>query len=494
MKKRTNNLFIIGLTVLGMTLFCGCQKDIVFDHEMSQFELRSNAILIELVAPVGTSVDDEIYIFGAFNGLDEKTALTHLEWKLEKAQNSDKKWGIYLFPKDFVAGKTLKDGFSFVSKKAGGERDIKGQTVSHTSDVAVGSRVNIWAERWASYFSGGGDKVQHNGYVVYVLDESGYADLHLYMYGDVNDLNGAWPGMAPTGKETVNGTEYTYFDIGEDNNGLTETLIFNDNGAVQLKDYGPVTLNDNIFLHIYPDGTIEKISSSSTVEHDGAVVYVLDGIGWGMSTTLYMWGDVNNLNGGWPGMTVGGTAEIGEYTYLYYDMGAANDGLAEHLIFSNNGASQLKDYDDYVIGEDIYFYITLDGVTVIDDPENPGDVEWFNPTAAPKEEASLDLYFYNAADTLAPLYIYAWGASEVFGAWPGTSFAAMDSLAILGLPLLHTTLNGYVNDEWHLIVNNNTYQLEDYTVRAEQVSGELYLKVTDSIVSPLQITAQSRRK
>ena len=276
-----------GLTVIIMTVFFGCKsEDIIYDHELPQFEIRSNAILIELVAPVGTAVDDEIYIFGAFNGLDESNVTEHLQWKLEKAQESDKKWGIYLFPDDFVEGKSLAEGFSFVSKKAGGERNVNGLPVLHKDNPVVGTRTNIWADRWASYFSGADEEIQHNGYVVYVWDESGFDNLYLYMYGDVNDLNGGWPGMAPTGTETINDIEYTYFDIGEDNNGLSETLIFSNNGATQLKDYGPVVFNDNIFLHILADGTIEKVSESSMVEHDGAVVYVLDGKGWGMNTSL----------------------------------------------------------------------------------------------------------------------------------------------------------------------------------------------------------------
>lgn len=482
-------ILILAVAALAMV---ACQpKDIEFDHEAPQFEIRGNAVLIELIPPTGTAVDDDIYIFGPFNGLDENTALEHLEWKLEKAQASDKKWGIYLFPKDFAEGKTLADGFSFVSRKAGGERDINGKTVRHKLDAAVGTRTNVWADRWASYFSGEEQKIKHNGCVVYVWDESGFDNLYLYLYGEVNDLNGTWPGMAPTGTETVNGVDYVYFDMGEDNNGLSETLIFSDKGAKQLKDYGPVTFNDPIYLHILPDGSIEKVSSSSTLEHDGSVVYVLDGMGWGMATTLYMWGEVNDLNGGWPGMKVGGTAAFGDYVYLYFDMGAANDGITEHLIFSNNGSAKLPDYDDYRIGADIWLYISAGGVTVITDPANPGVDEWHDPTSGPKREAVIDLWFYDATDTLAPLYLYAWGASEIFGAWPGMPFTQMDSIDMIGLPLLHTAINGFVKDQWNLIVNNGTEgKLADYTVNADDSVNTCYLKVTDSIVTPLQIKAQ----
>lgn len=490
------NKFFFVLCTLPLCTFFSCKpQDITYDHEQPQFETRTNAILIEFIAPTGTAVDDELFIFGAFNGLDEEHAIEHLEWKLEKAQLSDKKWGIYLFPNDFVTGKTLLDGFSFVSKKAGGERDINGRPVTHTLDVSLGTRTNVWADRWAAYFSGEGERITHDGYVVYVWDESGFEDLCLYMYGDVNDLNGGWPGMRPTGTETVNGTAFAYFDMGADNNGLTETLIFSDNGANQLADYGPVSFDgENLILHILADGSIEKMDGSSTTEHDGAVVYVLDGLNWGMATTLYMWGDVNNLNGGWPGMSVGGTASFGAYTYMYFDMGAANAGLNEHLIFSNNGASQLPDYDGYALDHDLYLYLGEGAVTQIEDPANPGDVVWYDPQVAPREEAVISLYLYNATDSIVPAALYAWGSAEALGAWPGRPLAQMDSVAVLGLPLLHTTISGHVGDTYHLIVNGKDtlgvdVQLPDYDLLAPEVTNEYYLKVSDTGVTPLEVKA-----
>ncbi len=502
--KKYNDIFRIVAALLTLTLLAGCNSEpVTYDHELPQFDTRDNAVLIELIAPSGTSVDDEIYIFGAFNGENEKTVTDKLEWKMEKAQYSDKKWGIYLFPDRFVSGKTLADGFSFVSVKAGGERDIQGQPVTHTLDASVGTRYNVWAERWAAYFSGEGQTVTHDGFVIYVLDESPFASLTLYMYGDVNDLNGTWPGMKPTGLENINGVEYTYFDMGSDNNGLTETLIFSDNGATQLGDYGPVTFaGDNIFLHISEEGSIDKIDPTGTVGHDGPVAYVLDGKNWGFNTTLYMWGDVNNLNGAWPGMSVGGTATFGQYTYLYFDLGAANVGLNESLIFSNNGATQLGDYPGndqmMTISEDIFFYIGPDGVQRIEDPENPGDLEWFNPVATPKEEALIDLYFYNGTDTLVISNLYAWGTSEIFGAWPGKAFSDMDTTDLLGLTLLHTTVNAFVGDAYHLIVNGkdtvgNDLQLKDYDLDVDQTALQQYLKITDAGVAPLQISALSRQ-
>ena len=474
-------------------LFASCQQEqIVFDHEQQQFATLENAILVELIAPIGTAVDEEIYIIGAFNGMDEKTVIGNVAWQLEKAELSDKKWGIYLFPGDFVNGKTLADGFSFVSKKSGLEYTIKGEPATHTLTANVGHMYNIWADRWASYFATDEEQVQHDGPVVYVLDESGFGQLNLYMWGDVNDLNGGWPGMAVTGTEKVNGMELKYFDIGADNEGLSETLIFSDNGSNQLADYGPVVLTSSepVYLHITAEGAIEELKVDNAIEHDGAAVYILDGMEWGMNTTLYMWGDVNDLNGGWPGMVVTGTEKIGNYTYMYFDMGAANTGLNENMIFSNNGSNQLADYA-YTIGENIYLYLTKDSIYTIADPANPGDVVWYDPQAKPKEEATLDLWIYNATDTLTPLNLYVWGSKEVFGGWPGAAVNTMDSVAILNLPLSHTQITGFVGDEYHLIFNNNAgAQLADYDIKVAEVTNELYIKVSDEGVTPLSIAAQ----
>ena len=318
--------------------------------------------------------------------------------------------------------------------------------------------------------------------------------------------------MTVTGTENVKGIDFVYFDMGEGNAGLSETLIFSDNGADQLSDYGPVTFSDEpLYLHILADGTIEKLNMDGKVGHDGPVVFVLDGKEWGMNTTLYMWGDVNDLNGGWPGMAVTGTQTFGNYTYLYFDLGEANKGLKESLILSNNGATQLGDYPGnnelWTIDKDLYLYMGADGVVVIEDPENPGDVVWYDPQAAPKEEATIDIYFYNAADSLMinpdttatdsvlPLYAYAWGSSEAFGAWPGKALASMDSTAILGMPLRHTQITGFVGDAFHLIINNNKgVQLKDYDLQATETKNEYYLKISDTGVSELSVMPKARRK
>ena len=67
-------------------LFIGCEQEpIVFEHEKPQFELKENAILLEVIVPAGTSAKDEIYIVGAFNGSDT-IHYVNADYLLEKAE------------------------------------------------------------------------------------------------------------------------------------------------------------------------------------------------------------------------------------------------------------------------------------------------------------------------------------------------------------------------------------------------------------------------
>ena len=198
---KTRNIYSLIVALLAVTSVmtsCSKDEDIIFDHERQQFETRADRILLEFIAPYGTAVDDEIYIMGAFNG--DSASMGKEEWKLMKAPGSDIKWGIYLDPSTFVSGKTLADGFRFYSATQGSEFTVKGELACHNDNPGLGTFTNVWGERWESYYwSGDGPEIEHDGYVVYVLDETGWTNLNLYMWGDVNDLNGGWPGMTPTG-------------------------------------------------------------------------------------------------------------------------------------------------------------------------------------------------------------------------------------------------------------------------------------------------------
>ena len=444
MKKKIYSLFLTLLAVTGFMSSCSNKEDIVFDHERQQFETRADRILLEYIAPFGTTPKEEIYIVGEFNGGEE--AIGNPAYLLTKAEKSDVKWGIYLDPSTFVGGKTLSDGFAFYSKTQGKEYTINGEEAVHNDNPGVGTFTNIWGQRWEAYYWEGGEapEPEHDGFCVYVDDQTGWDALTLYMWGDINNLNGDWPGMQVTGTWNHDGITWKYFDFGEENTGLNENLIFNNGGAgAQLKDFN-FTIDRNIYLRITADG-VEEISPEPSVKHDGFAVFVYDETGWD-ALTLYMWGDVNNLNGDWPGMEVTGEQTINGVTYKYFDMGEGNTGLSENLIFSNAGSSQLSDFA-YTIDHDVYLHVTTSGVTEIDPSTfQPGGGGGDTPDPEPTVEKVI-IAVKNSVGYADP-HLYVWGDSEACGGWPG---AAPVKVTDNGWYLFELPANGTYN----LILNDN---------------------------------------
>ena len=444
MNKRLYSLLLAVLTLTGLMTGCKSNDDIVFDHERQQFETRADRILLEFIAPFGTTPNEEIYILGAFNG--EEEAIGKEEYKLMAAPTSTAKWGIYLDPSTFVSGKSLADGFYFYSVSQGKELDLNGELAHHTDNPGVGTFTNIWGQHWESYYWEGGEspEPEHDGFCVYVDDQTGWDALTLYMWGDVNDLNGGWPGMEVTGTWKHDGVTWKYFDFGEENAGLNENLIFNNaGGGSQLKDFN-FTIDRNIYLRITVDG-VEEISPEPAVKHDGYAVFVYDETGW-ETLNLYMWGDENNLNGEWPGMEVTGEQTVNGVTYKYFDMGEGNTGLGENLIFSNAGSSQLADFA-YTIDHDVYLHITTSGVTEIDPATfQPGDTPGPEPEPEPTVEKVI-IAVKNSVGYADP-HLYVWGDSEACGEWPG---AAPVKTTDNGWCLFEVPANG----TFHPILNDN---------------------------------------
>lgn len=365
--------YILNLFLLALTLLAGaCSKEeITFDSELPRFELRPGYQLLEVIVPWGTFADDEIYIIGEFNG-GEENAVGDPRWLLQKAPDTDAKWGIYINPADYINGKTLADGYTFYNVQQGIERTLDNEPVLHHDVPAVGERINVILYRWADYFNVDEPvdpgEVEHDGYVIYVVDNSGYDDLAMYAWGDAEAFGG-WPGMTPTGDITIEGVKYKYFDTGAANEGLNLNLIFNNNGGgQQLADYN-VTLNQDFYLELTPDGVVE-FDPSSVVEHDGYTIYVHNLSGWD-ELYLYMWGDVNDLNGAWPGMAPTGTQKVNGVEYTYFDLGADNcdQGLTEHIILNNGNGKQIDDVVVFALDRDVYVELKSNSATEIDPAE-----------------------------------------------------------------------------------------------------------------------------
>ena len=434
------------LALMGLVSSCSDKDDIVFDHERQQFETRADRILLEFIAPFGTTADEEIYIVGAFNG--DSAAIGNEMWLAQKAPKSDVKWGIYLDPNTFETGKNLANGFRFYSVTQGMEYTIGGELAQHMDNPGVGTFTNIWGQRWESYYRSGSDEeeeeVDHDGFVVYVDDQTGWDDLTLYMWGDVNDLNGGWPGMSVTGTVKKGGITWKYFDMGDANTGLAENLIFNNGGnGVQLADFA-FTIDRDIYLRVTAEG-VEEVELEPTVKHDGFALFILNESSQ-TDLALYAWGDAEAF-GGWPGMPATGTQTINGLTYTYFDLGESNTGLNLNLIPNNNGGGVQWEGGDlnFTIDHDIYLRIFDGGYEVISkDYQGGGNTP--GPDPQPVGETVI-IAVKNSVGFANP-HLYVWGDSEACGEWPG---AAPKATTANGWCLFELPAGGTFN----LILNDN---------------------------------------
>ncbi|MCD7970215.1 MAG: starch-binding protein [Alistipes sp.] len=369
MKRIINLLLLLPVMV---TMF-GCNDDeIVFDHELPQFEIRDNAILLEVILPSGSQATDTYYILGEFNGGDD--AIGDATWQLQKAENNDMKWGIYLVPSTFINGKTLSDGYYFYSVAQGEERSVNNTAVLHKTDAGVGTRTNVWVDRWEAYFNSG-NETQKDYYTVYVDDQTTWNITHLYAWHDDvgGDIDGAWPGWAVSGT-TVNGSyTFKYFDIPEAFNGDVMNLIFNNDAGSQINGPQNYTNGRDLYLTVTDAGFTEIDPGDLEGPYYGYTIYADDQTGWS-TLNMYAWidgqGDADP-DAGWPGWEAHGTTEINGVTYTSFRPGEDLNGAAIYIIF-NDGSNELPSYG-ITLDKDYYFVVTSSSLTEVD-PWDDGPV------------------------------------------------------------------------------------------------------------------------
>lgn len=459
MKNKLLNILMILIPLMALTSSCK-KEEIVFDHEKPQFELRDDAILLEVIMPQGTATDDILYISGDFNGGDEM-AVGNAQWQLEKAAGSDVKWGIYLYPNTFINGKTLADGFHFVSEKQGVERDVFNKEVIHAANASLGTRTNIMVSRWEAYFKDPDQPKEHDGYAIFVIDETGWDALSIYAWGnDIPELFGLWPGAAPTGTEVKNGVTYKYFDTGATNAGLTYNLIFNNANTGAQFDGPAFTLDHDIYLKITSTGYEEV---GEIIKHDGYAIFLIDETGWD-AITMYAWGtDIPELLGAWPGVAPTGEQTINGVTYKYFDTGVANVGLTYNLILNNNDGGKQFDLAGVTLNRDYYFRVDGSKGAEID-PNNPNPEE---PVIPPVDPKTCKIYVTGSTGW-STINLYAWGADipELFGEWPGASVSGTEIIG--GVEFKYFQYNVSENT-YNLIFNDGSeLKLPDVAITANR--------------------------
>ena len=517
--------------------FMGCkQEELVFEYENIHFETRANAILLEVVVPSSTSPTDEIYVVGDF--CDNKISANNM---LVKHEETNIKFGIYLFPEDFVGGKTLADGFRFFNMKQGYEV-LRGSDL-RTLDAKVGERYILTLSRWAG-LEGEDEPIVPGEYE------------HLYVTGNIE--GSSWDPAAPIELEMV-GTdifraeltfteETSYFAFstakgewadfnanrwgGAANDLLVEgsvvTLVNEGEPCVTIAK-GTYVITVNMALKEVAIGegdwsgpTVEKFP---TIAHDGQdIVFVADKAGWG-AMTLYMWGDVNNLDrdggetAGWPGLVADGEFDFAGLHWYYFLMGAANNGKNENMIFNDNGAGNQANDANVTFADGIEYYYIVTGnkedAIKIDDPNtydfgggsssggNEGGSDTEDPEPVVPDSAMLTLYIIDATETLATgeqiLSVYAYGAFECFGGWPGSNIREWQKVMFFGQQMYAYTIPCLVGDNFNLIINNKagdlgTEQYDAIALTATSQQTIYYLSVTDTATSELVPTPMGLRK
>ena len=469
MKSILKSISLIGTAAL--LALAGCAKEeLVFDHEKPAFEVRDGKILIEAIVPTTTSDSDEIYIAGPFFSTDSATVFSNAALRLTHSTTIDAKWGVYLDPSSFQGGKSLADGFWFISKERGTERTVENGAARHTLDARTGQSYNVYVSKWTKDFggsqdTGGVELPEHDGVRVYIIDQTGWGAIALYQWGDVNDYGGGWPGAQVSGSTTISGVEYKYFEYGDDVVGLSQNLIFNNNGdGTQLPDYA-LTFAEGVkdyFLVVTADGVSEGQNPAETPgipEHDGVRVWAQDQTGWD-GLTLYQWGDVNDFGGGWPGAQVSGSETIAGVEYKYFEYGDDIVGLSQNLIFNNNGGgTQLADFaltfEEGV--KDYFFLVTAGGATLLD---GPGAVQPA-PEPEPVYYDGPKIYVRNESGWDGQLYAHYWGSTNT--EWPGQAFEqteSVDGVEYLVISTLRATAGQTVGIIFHSDVDDAVNRFE----------------------------------
>ena len=462
------------LPVLALAASCAKTEPVDFAHEQQAFKTLSDKILLEVIMPQASASTDEIYIVGAFNG--GEAAIGNASYLMTHSETITSKWGIYLDPAQFQGGKTLADGFTFYNVEQGYERSSRNEAVSHTLTIGAGQWANVYADKWEKYFlpvdpdEGKIVLPEHDGVRIYIIDQTGWDAIALYQWGDVNNLGGEWPGAPVSGTWTANGQEYKYFEYSDEIFGLSQNLIFNNNnGGTQLADYN-VTFAEGVqdyFFLVTADGVSEAPNPAEggavvIPDHDGVRVWVDDQTGWD-EIALYQWGDVNNFGGDWPGAQVAGSETLAGIEYKYFEYGDDIFGLAQNLIFNNNGGgTQLADYNiTFEEGvKDYFFQVTADGATLLDGPGGGGGSVDPGPGPEPQPEQPKEdvVVFVQDLSGWDELALYTWGdknvaGEDLCGGWPGIAPAGTQKVGTVVYKVFE--LKDALGRSENLIFNNN---------------------------------------
>ena len=422
------------LSVVSVFLAGGCEQEIIHEKVVEYideesyddfgFYRRSDMALLEVELPEKTLQDDDVYVAGPFNGGEE--AVGDNNFRLRKSSRMPVRYGVYVDPDAFLDGKTLADGYWFVSRKEGREVDAEGEEVIHRDAVEVAGRTVVSVASWETRFIPRDETIAHDGPVVYVKDNTGWDLLMLDVSGEAGAAR-----LEPGGRSNLLGGKWTWFDLGAAAEGKEADLVFG-NGSASLAAVH-VKLD---YCYYFNLTATEAVETSAFPEHAGIRVWVDDRTGW-TATAMYLFGDVNDFGGLWPGIRPGGKLSYKGYDYTMFTVHSTAFGLNEQIIFNNNGmGTQLekvpvtfsKDKPDY------FYMITPMGTAAVDPEQRTGTEIAVEPEPDPEPNPDTPQYSMYIHDQTGwnKLYIHYWATGYVPRGWPGTLLSEEDKVEKYG--------------------------------------------------------------
>ncbi len=199
-------------------------------------------------------------------------------------------------------------------------------------------------------------EVESGGKRIYLNNNDGWKATYLYTWnndGTSTGLTNKWPGMEMTGKETIDGVDYVYYEMPATTDGLTISLIFNNNDDKQTSNIEGYKLDRNLYFTMTGGVVTEQI-----VEEVSFKLYAHSDAGW---AKMYLWAwdnDGNNYSGGnWPGVEMTEKETVDGVEYFVYTLPASVTGKTLNFIFSNDEKAQTQNLEGYLIDKDLYFTI-----------------------------------------------------------------------------------------------------------------------------------------
>ena len=489
--KRFLTYFI--LPVLALAVSCVQKEAIEFAHEQPAFQTRNDMILLEVIMPQASASTDEIYIVGEFNG--GEAAIGNPTYLMTHSETITSKWGIYLDPSKFKDGKTLADGFTFYNVQQGYERSSRNEEVKHTLNVGAGEWANVYADKWEKYFlpvnpdEGKIVLPEHSGVRIYIIDQTGWDAIALYMWGDVNNFGGDWPGAQVAGTWTADGQEYKYFEYGDDIFGLGENLIFNNNNnGTQLADYN-VTFAEGVadyFFLVTADGVSEAANPAEGGSSDPRDA-MTEASPWSVigsiASTGNSWGSDEPMvtDGTWHVCLALELTTSDEFKFRKdadwgVNFGGAFEALGEPFAVKQDG-SNIKvtedgTYDLFLNPDEAVVIIVKAGDPVdLTTGEDPGGDE--PPVEQPNDPVTIYVQDMSGWEEIA---LYMWGDKELCGGWPGIK-PAEKTVKIGSVNYKVFTVEDALGRAENLIFNNNNAGEQTADWQQITLTEEVFVKV-----------------